>query len=113
MVISFEAIELWQGTVTEISDDHFKARLLDKLGDEGEAEAEIPLHEISDGDRGLLVEGAEFVWTVGYIDIDARQRIRASVVKLNRQAFLATEMEEMVNSAEQFNFIFEDKDKPN
>jgi hypothetical protein len=65
-------LQEWEGQVQEVGPHYFSARLVDltsRDGDETE-EAELPISDISDSERDLLVPGATFRWIIGYRYID-------------------------------------------
>jgi len=59
-------VQMWEGSVTEVGEESFYARLLDKTRQMkiDTEEAEIPLSEVDDGDRVLVKEGAIFYLTI-------------------------------------------------
>jgi len=63
---TFTASQEWEGTVTEIGDSSFKARMIDIRRSEPEEEAEIPFEEVSQADKSLVVVGAVFRLAIGY-----------------------------------------------
>ena len=66
---SFIAEQEWEGTVLNIGEETFVARLHDLSGSENAnlEEADFPISDISDGDHDLLVPGAVFRWCIGYL----------------------------------------------
>ena len=61
-------LQEWEGQVQEVGRDYFSARLVDlTLGEKEETEeAELPLDDLTESDRALLVPGAVFRWIIGY-----------------------------------------------
>lgn len=80
----FICLQKWQGVVIEVRTDSFIARLYDLNNKANEEEAELPIAEISDGDRELVKPGAVFYWSIGYLEIKTGQRIRASLTRFRR-----------------------------
>lgn len=80
----FISLQKWQGIVLKIMTDSFLARLYDQTNRGIEEEVELPLEEISDGDKELLVEGAVFYWNIGYFDSKTGQRKRESITRFRR-----------------------------
>lgn len=65
---SLQALQEWEGYVTDLGATSFFARLKDltSQSDLPEEEGEFPLDDVADGDRPLLKPGAVFRWTIGY-----------------------------------------------
>ena len=65
---SINALQEWEGYVTEINDKKFSANLIDiTAGDLYEKEeADIPIDEISEEDASNLQIGSIFRWVIGY-----------------------------------------------
>jgi hypothetical protein len=61
-------LQEWEGQVQEIGSNYFSARLVDLTAGEKEEteEAELPLDDLIESDRALLVPGAVFRWIIGY-----------------------------------------------
>ena len=66
--VTFHALQEWEGYVVEIGETDFVARLIDlTAGSEYEdAEATIPVAEISGRDAKRIREGSIFRWVIGY-----------------------------------------------
>lgn len=80
----FVPLQKWEGTVLQILEDSFFARLVDLTSGGVDEEAEFPVEEVSDADRSLIRPGAVFYWNIGYIDNISGQRTRASVIRFRR-----------------------------
>ncbi len=80
----FVSLQKWEGTVLQVLEDSFFARLVDLTNDGVDEEAEFPVEEVSDADRSLITPGAVFYWNIGYIDNISGQRTRASVIRFRR-----------------------------
>lgn len=61
-------LQEWEGQVQEVGSNYFSARLVDLTAGENEEteEAELPLDDLIESDRALLVPGAVFRWIIGY-----------------------------------------------
>jgi CheY-like chemotaxis protein len=61
-------LQEWEGQVQEVGSNYFSARLVDLTASENEEteEAELPLDDLIESDRALLVPGAVFRWIIGY-----------------------------------------------
>lgn len=78
------AIQRWEGVVDAVSEEAFVARLYDRHRAGRPEEAEFPLSDVADGDRGLVVEDAVFYWTIGYLVSRGGQRTRTSTIRFRR-----------------------------
>lgn len=61
-------LQEWEGQVQSVAKLHFSARLVDITAGESEEteEADLPVDDVNEGDRKLLVPGAVFRWLIGY-----------------------------------------------
>jgi hypothetical protein len=61
-------LQEWEGQVQEVGPHHFTARLVDLTANESEEteEAELPIDDLTESDRSLLVPGAVFRWIIGH-----------------------------------------------
>lgn len=73
----------YEGFVVSRSEHSFWARLFENRSDYPVLEAEFDLEELSETDRGLAVEGASMVWTIGY-RYEGSTRKRESAIYLRR-----------------------------
>jgi hypothetical protein len=80
----FVPLQKWEGTVLQVLEDSFFARLVDITSGGADEEAEFPMEEVSDADWPLITPGAVFYWNIGYIDNISGQRTRASVIRFRR-----------------------------
>lgn len=80
----FDALQKWQGQVSEVTNSTFTALLLDLLEPSVEEEAEFDLEEVSRGDLDLVEPGAVFYWSVGYRTEPSGERSRSSVLVFRR-----------------------------
>lgn len=80
----FDALQKWEGQVTEVDDSTFTAVLLDVLEPSVEEEVEFDLEEVSRGDLDLVTPGAVFYWSVGYRTETSGERSRSSVLVFRR-----------------------------
>lgn len=63
----FELLQQWEGTVTDVGEEEFEARLTDLTDPRRPDESAVfGKEEVSDGDLSLLTKGAVFRWSVGY-----------------------------------------------
>ena len=74
----------WQGHVVSVGEATFTAIIKDVLEQSPDEEVEIYLEEISHDDRLLVVPGAHFYWTVGYLDRIGAPRRRTSIITMQR-----------------------------
>ena len=80
----FVLLQKWEGTILQVLEDSFLARLVDLSNSGPDEETELPLEEVSDADRSLVEPGAIFYWNIGYIDSVSGQRTRASLIRFRR-----------------------------
>jgi hypothetical protein len=64
--VYFARLEELEGTVLEVRDNLFLARLVDPTGAQPDQEVELELAQITDADQPLVMPGAMFYWTIGY-----------------------------------------------
>lgn len=81
-----QPLQEWEGYVTEIHDETFVARLVDKTAgaDVPEEEGEFPFSDVSDSDRELVKPGAIFRWTIGYLKSASGSKKRVSQIVFRR-----------------------------
>ncbi|MCY3968241.1 MAG: hypothetical protein OXF21_06735 [bacterium] len=98
----FQALQKWQGTVSEVTGSTFTARLLDLTEPSDEEEAEFDLEEVSRGDLDLVAPGAVFYWSVGYRTEPSGERSRSSVLVFRRlPAWNEKDMQRAADRAEE------------
>jgi hypothetical protein len=63
-----EVLQEWEGQVQEVGERVFSARLVDLTRDSKEEteEADLPIEDLGEADRRLVVPGATFRWIIGY-----------------------------------------------
>jgi hypothetical protein len=63
-----EVLQEWEGQVQEVGERVFSARLVDLTRGEMEEteESDLPIEDLVESDRTLLVPGAVFRWIIGY-----------------------------------------------
>lgn len=61
----YRQVQNWQGIVTHINEDSFKAKLYDLSAGGTNEVAEFDLEEVSPSDKSLLYIGSLFYWSVG------------------------------------------------
>ena len=78
-------LQQWEGVVTVVTGDSFFADL-QGLGDSSQPleVVEIPIEEVSEDDRPLLVEGAIFYWSIGHEISAGGQLRRMSEIRMRR-----------------------------
>lgn len=81
---SFVGKKNWLGTVFEVRDRSFVAKLEDLTGNEVDAQAEIYDDEVADFDRELLVPGGVFYLSVGQEREKSGQVKGTSIVRFRR-----------------------------
>lgn len=110
---SFEVLQRFDGIVLSITNDSFVARLTDKTHSGSDEEAEIPLAEVTRGDRELVKPGAMFYWVIGYRREAYGQISRSSVIRFQRvPPWSDADIERAQKEAETF-LSFLDLDKAN
>jgi len=95
----FIALQRWEGVVLEVMSESFVARLVDRTEPGPDEEAEFRLDEVSRPDLPLVVPGAVFYWSIGYLDRPSGQRMRQSVMRFRRLPTWTNE--ELKNAARQ------------
>jgi hypothetical protein len=80
---SFSFLEKWDGVVISVDTETFEARLYSTGGKRRTMLAEFSKAELSPEERGQIVEGAVFVWTIGYRNVGTT-RYRDSVIYFRR-----------------------------
>jgi hypothetical protein len=108
---NFDVLQKFEGTVVSITNDSFIARLVDNTHGGLEEEAEIPLAEVTCGDRELVEPGAMFYWVIGYRREAYGQISRSSVIRFKRvPSWSDADIERAKKEAETF-LSFLDLDK--
>jgi hypothetical protein len=80
-----QVLQQWEGTVEEVSSDSFGARIRNLSVDGAPEEwATLLLDEISDDERPLVMPGAVFYWSIGYLIEPYGQRRTASTIYFRR-----------------------------
>jgi hypothetical protein len=61
-------LQEWEGQVQEVGEHVFSARLVDLTRDSKEEteETDLPIQDLGEADRNLLIPGATFRWIIGY-----------------------------------------------
>ena len=77
-------LQSWEGTVLEVEDGSFVARLVDVAGEHLDEEVSLSKEELCDFDLELLEPGAIFYWTIGYRYQVGGARERVSRIRLRR-----------------------------
>jgi len=79
----FTVLQEWEGVVADLTEGGFTATLIDQTVNRSQDEvAEFPLSEVSDDDSDLVVVGALFRWTIGFVhDGGSKQRVSQLVFR--------------------------------
>ena len=78
-------LQQWEGVVTDVTNDSFFADLQDLSDSSHPLEVvEIPIDEVSEDDRPLLVEGAVFYWSIGHETSAGGTLRRMSEIRMRR-----------------------------
>lgn len=81
----YQLLQLWEGRVTEVSDDTFYAIISDKTNPELSDElVSMDIDEITPSDLSLLKSGAVFYWSISYADFPGRGRKKESKIRFRR-----------------------------
>lgn len=83
---SLQPIQEWEGYVTEVGLETFKARLVDITSQSifEEEVAELFKSDISDGQLQLVAEGSVFRWVIGYQRSSSGEKQRVSSIVFRR-----------------------------
>lgn len=104
----FIPLQKWEGTVLEVIENSFIARLIDQTSGAPDEEAEFPFEEISDDDLPLIEPGAIFYWNIGYTVSPSGQRTRSSLIRFRRlPAWTEGEIKEARREAERLSDILD------
>lgn len=104
----FRVLQKWEGTVLAVEGDTFTATLRD-LSASGRLEEEVvlPLDEVEDSDRPLVVPGGIFYWTLGYRVNLFGNRERAAALRFRRlPAWTAAELADVERKADRLRDLF-------
>lgn len=80
----FMVLQAWEGRVTDVHEETFWARLVDKTNGGPEEEAKFYVDDVSADDRDLLQTGGVFYWSVGYFDSATGERLKSSLIRFRR-----------------------------
>jgi hypothetical protein len=81
----FQILGAFDGTILEVRDDYFIARLVNKQDpNDAQEEAEFPFAEIPTADRPLIAKGAEFYWYMGMVKKPHGQQSKSSLIRFRR-----------------------------
>lgn len=83
-IIRFIRRGAWRGSVDQITGQRFRATLQDLMTPGVREEAEFFMSQVSAADRGRLVIGAPFYWTIGYTENSLGERTAASRIRFKR-----------------------------
>lgn len=107
---AFKAIQKWKGTVIEIDQDSFEARLEDlTLGGNDELE-KFYFNDITADERDQLEIGKTFYWTIGQTEyIDTKKIERTSRIVFQRTLSWDIELLDSVKIAVEKYWIFDEE----
>jgi hypothetical protein len=74
----------WQGYVTEVGRERFRAIVKDEHSRRPDEEVDIDLREVPPADRDLIAPGAVFYWVIGYRDTAGGGRVNESRIRMQR-----------------------------
>jgi hypothetical protein len=103
----FELLQQWEGTVTEVGEGEFTAKICD-LTDPSRPDEIVSLasDEVSAGDLPLLKPGAVFYWSIGY-ETELGQKRRVSALRFRRlPAWSRKAVEEVARDAAELKRLF-------
>jgi hypothetical protein len=81
----FQILGAFDGTILEVRDDYFIARLVNKQDpNDVQEEAEFPFAEIPNADQSLIAKGAMFYWYMGMVKKPHGQQSKSSLIRFRR-----------------------------
>jgi hypothetical protein len=81
----FQILGGFDGTILEVYDDYFIARLVNKQdANDIQEEAEFPFAEIPAADQSLIAPGAMFYWYMGMVKKTHGQQSKSSLIRFRR-----------------------------
>lgn len=96
-------IQSWTGYVSDIEEDNFTAKLIDKKDPTTYEIATFSKEDVSDGDLNLLKPGAVFYWSIGYAT-NKGQRIKQSLIRFRRSGNISVQVfDQAMDRAEELN----------
>ena len=108
--VSFVAEQEWEGYVTEIYGEDFKAHLIDLSSEDIEEIAEFSINEVSNTQKELVKEGAVFRWSIGYERLRGGNKRKVSSIIFRRlPAWTKKDLSKSISEVESFqnNIIWE------
>lgn len=103
----FRVLQKWEGYVVDIYEETFLARLVPIEGEGSEQEAEIFIEEVGEDDRALIVPGAVFYWSIGYLDRPSGRQ-STSLIRFQRMpAWTASEIKAAEKNLSQLKQLFQ------
>jgi hypothetical protein len=105
---TFVTLQTWEGEVREIRDEEFDAILRDLTDPAKQDEVvTLPIDDVSNDDRALLLPGAVFYWSIGYSTDEYGQRARMSRLRFRRlPGWSSRELKEIDEQARQLAEVF-------
>jgi hypothetical protein len=109
-----EKLQEWEGQVQEVREKYFSARLVDLTRSEKEEteESDLPIDDLVEGDRALLMPGALFRWIIGYRWEDGEKERFTRVVIRRLPIWTEQEIKSADSeAAELYNALFGDESR--
>lgn len=107
---TFLVHQKWEGYVTQVEETRFWANLTVLKGEGPEQIAELEFDEIPRDDLHLIVPGAVFYWSMGYLRRRSGTIMRASQIRFRRLPPLTEDqIREIETKADRFGQLFEDE----
>src|SRR5271165_2263995 len=110
---AFKVLQQWEGTVLSRNGDQFEALVRDAIEKQRpEERATIKIDEVTEDDRLLIMPGAIFFWTIGYL-IRKSGRSTSSVIRFRRlPQWSSFELERANQKSHEFEYILGDRREP-
>jgi hypothetical protein len=104
-------LQKWEGYVIDIFEETFLARLVPIEGEGSEQEAEIFIEEVGEEDRAMIVPGAVFYWSIGYLDRPSGRQ-STSLIRFQRMpAWTTSEIKAAQKNLSQLKQLFQNNVK--
>lgn len=104
----FIVLQQWEGTVLSTSDEEFTAVMRDLTNpSRPDEEMTLPIDEVPESDRRLLVSGAVFYWSLGYKETLSGQRERVAALRFRRlPVWTSSDLRDLQRKADEFAKLF-------
>ena len=83
--------EEWEGVVTEVGEESFRARLIAVEGALPEHEAVLPCRVVATSEQGRIHTGAVFRWSVSIVDDASGERVTESRIRFEERVVASQE----------------------